>query len=156
MEIESKEKGALSYEYIRGLVEGEGCFTFTTTKRKMSNGTIEKFKIPAFAIAMHERDQELLHIMRDTLGLKNRVYNYKSFNKDGYKHGRRAFLIVREFGQLKNIIVPFFYKRLKGNKGKQFEQWLENIGNDPAVPETFKFIYKIYRAGFYDRNPRFQ
>ena len=64
-------------------------------------------------------------------------------------------MIVREFGQLKNIIVPFFYKRLKGNKGKQFEQWLEKIGSDPDVSETFKFIYKIYKAGFYDKNPKY-
>lgn len=145
----------LSYEYIRGLVEGEGTFTFSTSKRNMSDGSIKNIKVPAFAIGMHERDEELLRSVRDVLGLKNRVYNYKSFNKDGYKRGRKAFLIVREFGQLKNIIVPFFYKRLKGNKGRQFEQWLEKIGNDPGVPETFRFIYKIYKAGFYDKNPKF-
>ena len=48
-----------------------------------------------------------------------------------------------------------FYKKLKGNKGRQFEQWLEKIGNDPAVPDSYKFIYKIYKAGFYDKNPKF-
>lgn len=145
----------LSYEYIRGLVEGEGTFTFSTSNRNASDGSIIKIKIPAFAIGMHERDEELLHYVRDTLGLKNRVYNYKSFNKDGHKRGRKAFLIVREIGQLKNIIVPFFYKRLVGNKGKQFNEWLEKIGNDPAVPKSYKFIYKIYKAGFYDKNPEY-
>src|SRR5437764_1363652 len=134
----------LSYEYIRGLVEGEGCFTFSTSKT-ISGGIITKRKVPAFAIGMHERDQDLLYLVRDTLGLKNKVYNYKSPQYNGHKRGRKAILIVREFGPLKNVIVPFFYKRLQGNKGKQFEAWLEKIGTDPDVPETYKFIYKIYK-----------
>ncbi len=41
----------LSYEYIRGLVEGEGCFTFyPTTKKK--DGSYSK--ITAFVIGMHD------------------------------------------------------------------------------------------------------
>lgn len=150
-------KQTLSFEYIRGFVEGEGCFTFSTTKnmKKLPNGNIVRTKVPAFAIGIHERDEDLLCLIRDTLKLKNRVYNHKSFQGDGHKRARKAFLIVREFGQLKNIVVPLFYKKLRGNKGKQFEEWLEKIGNDPAVSENFKFIYKIYKAGFYDKNPRF-
>ncbi len=138
----------LSYEYIRGLVEGEGTFTFSTSHKLHR-------KVPAFALRMHVRDKELLEMVRDSMGLKNKIYEYNRKRDDGIKRGPQAILIVREFGQLKNIIVPFFYKRLKGNKGKQFEQWLEKIGNDPEVPETFKFIYKIYRAGFYNKNPKF-
>mgnify|MGYP001577791813 CR=1 FL=1 len=145
----------LSYEYIRGLIEGEGSFTFSTTPVKLPNGRILRKKYPAFAIGMHERDEKLLYMVKNTLGLKNRIYNYKDFHKDGYKRGRKVVLIVREFGQLKNIIIPFFYKRLKGNKGRQFEEWLEKIGTDPEVSESFKFIHKIYKAGFYDKNPKF-
>ncbi|MBI2623286.1 MAG: hypothetical protein HYW65_01800 [Candidatus Liptonbacteria bacterium] len=136
----------LSYEYIRGVVEGEGCFTFSK-----SNGR----KIPAFAIRMHIRDKSLICAIRDTLGLRNKVYVYDYQAKDRIERAPQATLIVREFGQLKNIIVPFFYKRLRGNKRNQFELWLEKIGNDPSVPESFKFIYKIYKAGFYDKNPKF-
>lgn len=136
----------ISYEYIRGLVEGEGCFTFSK-----SNGR----KTPSFSINMHERDEELLKLVRDTLGLKNKIYNYKPYSKDGYKRGRKAILIVREIGSLKNIIVPFFYRRLVGNKGRQFEDWIRKIGEDPMVPLKFKIIHSIYIAGFYDKNPRF-
>lgn len=139
-------KSVISYEYIRGLVEGEGCFTFST-----SNGR----KIPSFSISMHERDEELLKLVRDTLKLKNRVYNYESYNGDGYKRGRKAMLIVREVGSLKNIIVPLFYKRLIGNKGIQFEDWVRKIGEDPMVPSKFKIIHSIYIGGFYDKNPKF-
>ncbi|MEK7546854.1 MAG: LAGLIDADG family homing endonuclease [Patescibacteria group bacterium] len=138
----------LSYEFIRGFIESKGTFTFS------SNNKIHR-KVPAFAIKTNIRNKELIEKIRDSMGLENKVYEYNHQKNDGYKREPQAMLIVREFGQLKNIIVPFFYKRLKGNKGKQFEQWLENIGNDPAVPETFKFIYKIHKAGFYDKNPKF-
>jgi len=118
----------LPYDYIRGLVEGEGSFTF-------SSNVAEGRKCPTFAIAMHIRDKELLESMRDTMGLKNRVYVYgPPVKKDGYKRGGRAILIVREFGPLKNIIIHFFYNRLKGNKGRQFNSWLEKIGSDTIGP----------------------
>ena len=137
----------LSNEYIRGLVEGEGTFTF-------SRGWGGK-KVPTFAIHMHSRDKKLLENVRDSLGLKNKVYEYYYPGKDGSNRGPKAILIVRELGSLKNIIIPLFYKKLKGNKGKQFEEWLEKIGTDQDVSDYFKFIYKIYKAGFYDKNPKY-
>ncbi len=138
----------LPYDYIRGVVEGEGAFTFSSNRKL-------KRKVPAFSIKMHVRDWKLLEEIRDTLNLKNKVYVYNHQKNDGSVRGPQAMLIVREFGQLKNIIVPFFYKKLRGNKGKQFEEWLERIGTDPEVPDSFRFIYKIYKAGFYDKNQRF-
>jgi len=96
------------------------------------------------------RDQELLKSVRDSLGLKNKIYTYHYQGRDGSKRGPIAILIVREFGPLKNIIVPLFYNKLIGNKGRQFESWLEQIGIDPEVPEKFKFIHKLHKSGFYD------
>lgn len=139
----------LSYEFIRRFVEGKGTFTFS------SNSKIHR-KVPAFAIKTSIINKELLEKIRDSMGLKNTIYDYNHQRNDGYKRRPQAMLIVRELGQLKNIIVPFFYKKLKGNKEKQFKQWLTKIGSDPDVPETYKFIYKIYKAGFYDKNPKFQ
>ncbi|MBI2628219.1 MAG: LAGLIDADG family homing endonuclease [Candidatus Niyogibacteria bacterium] len=141
----------LSYDYIRGLIEGEGTFTFDT--RKQQNGT--KLKIPTFALSMHIRDEDLIEAVRDTLRLKNKIYIYDHQKKDGYHRGPKAILIVREFPQLKNIIVPFFYKKLKGNKGRQFISWLEKIGTDPDVSKLFKLIYRLYKAGYYDKNQKF-
>ena len=141
----------LSYEYIRGLVEGEGCFTLHTI-----GPSNQKRKIAAFVIGMSARDKDLLISVRDTLGLRNKVYEYKPrIRSDGYKRLGMAILCVRDIGQIKNIIVPFFYKRLHGNKGIQFEKWLEDIGSDPLVSNGHKFIHKIYKAGFYDRNPKY-
>ncbi len=144
-----EQKGSeISYEYIRGLVEGEGTFTFSTNKKI-------GIRVPAFAIKMHVRDKKLLEAIRDKLGLTNKVYQYDHQRNDGHKRGAQAMLIVREFGQLKNIIVPFFYRKLRGNKAIQFHNWLENIGSDPMVSEHFKFIYKLYISGFYDKHPKF-
>lgn len=142
----------LSYEYIRGLVEGEGCFTFYPgSKRK--NGS--KYKIPTFVIAMNERDRELLLMMKRTLKLRNPIYTRRPSNKDGYKRGDASVLVVREFDQLKDIIIPFFYKKLKGYKGKQFTEWLEKIGNDPDISDRFKSLYRLYKLGMYDKLPKF-
>ncbi len=133
----------LSNEYIRGLVEGEGCFTFTRNGIK---------KIPAFCIQMHQRDFYLLTAVKDCLGLKNKIYRYRPWRLDGIKRGPSARLIVREIGNLKNIIIPFFYKRLMGHKGKQFEEWLNNIGTDPLVPESFKILCRLHKSGYWDKN----
>jgi len=144
-----KRESEISFDYIRGLVDGEGTFTFS------SNNKRQRTKIPAFSIKMHARDKELLVKVRNAMNLKNNIYEYNYQGKDGSKRGPQAMLIVREFGQLKNIVVPFFYKKLIGNKGKQFEEWIEKIGTDPDVPKSYKFIYRIYKLGFYDRNPKF-
>ena len=119
----------------------------------MKNG--RKVKIPAFAIAMHERDENLIKKVRDFLGLKNRVYNYKSSESDGSKRGRKAILIVRDYNQLKEIIVPLCYRKFNGFKGRQFEEWMEEISSDPDVSQRFKFIHQLYKNGFYDREIRF-
>lgn len=73
-----------------------------------------------------------------------------------YKRGNQVTLIVREFPSLKNIIVPFCYKRLKGYKGGQFKEWIEKIGNDPEVSDTYKLIYRFYHSGYYERNNKFK
>ena len=145
----------ISYEYIRGLIEGEGSFSFSTTTRRLTTGEIKRTKIPTFAIGMHERDEPLLLLVRDTLGLTNRVYNYQQSNKDGINRGRKAFLIVREIGGLKNIIIPLFYNRLVGHKGIQFKEWLENIGKEPMVSAGYGILYRLHANGYYAKNPKF-
>lgn len=141
----------LPHDYIRGLVDGEGTFTFSTTSHKNLDGKITKLKVPAFAIRMHERDEELIRAVRNTLGLTNSVYKYdhNQRNKDGYNRGQQAMLIVRETGQLKNIIIPFFYKKPHGNKGKQFFEWLEKMGNIDTTHGS-KFLHMLYKKGYFE------
>lgn len=143
-----------SYEYIRGLIAGEGCFSFCTVPVIGKNG--KRLKVPAFILQMSQQDKNLVYLVKETMGLRNRIYEYKArATKDLYNRQGMVVLIVRDFGQLKNIVVPFFHKKLIGFKAEQFENWLEDIGNDPNVQERYRFIYEIYKAGFYDKNPKF-
>lgn len=141
----------ISYDYIRGLVEGEGCFTFCGSHTTRAGEKI-KIKIPAFAISMHERDEYLLNLVKNKLKLSNKVYNYRNTAHDHIIRGRRAVLIVRDIGALKNVIVPLFYKKLIGNKRGQFEEWINKIGADPDVPKLYKILYQLYNCDFYDNN----
>ena len=136
-----------TYDYIRGVIGGSGSFTFATNKKR-------GIKIPAFAISVSKNERRLLEEIKNTLGLKNKIYEYNYQKNDGYKRESKVILIVREFGQLKNIIIPFLYKKLYGNRERQFEEWIERIGNDPMVPESFKFLNKIYKSGFYEKNSK--
>ena len=140
----------LSYDYIRGLIDGEGCFSFCSIP---ANG--KKVLLPAFMLRMAIRDKELIERVRDKLCLKNKVYCYSYQGKDGFKRQPQAVLIVRDLGALRRTIIPLFYKKLIGHKGKQFEAWIERIGNDPLVPESYKIIYRLHKTGFYNSDNRF-
>ena len=138
----------ISYDYIRGLTDGEGTFTFSP--RKISNT-----KVPAFSIKMHYRDRDLLEAVRDKLGLDSKIYVYETKSYDGHVRAPQAMLIVREIGNLKNIIVPLFYKRLIGNKRIQFDQWINEIGTSPEVPKSYKILHLLYHSGYYDKSNKF-
>ena len=62
---------------------------------------------------------------------------------------------MREIGNLKNVIVPFFYNKLAGYRRTQFDKWLEDIGKDPRVPESYKIIYRLHKNNFYKNNQKF-
>ena len=44
---------------------------------------------------------------------------------------------------------------LESPEAKQFDKWIEKIGNDPDVPERYRFIHKLCRIGFYDKNRKY-
>src|SRR3989338_3083052 len=104
---------------------------------------------------MASRDKELLEMIREALGKKNRVYIYNHKKKDGSKRLPQAMLIIREMGSLKNVIVPLFYKKLKGDKSRQFEEWISKIESDTFVPKLYKLIPILYRSGFYEKINKF-
>ncbi|MDP1689191.1 MAG: LAGLIDADG family homing endonuclease [bacterium] len=145
-------KRTLTHDYIRGLVEGEGTFTFDT---RISGGI--KHKIPSFALSMHVRDKDLIEGVRNFLNIKNRVYVYHHPGKDSSKdkRGPKAILIIREIGSLKNKIIPLFYNQLVGNKAIQFDNWIEKIGSDKSVPKSYQILYRLCKNGFYDKNPKY-
>lgn len=136
----------ISYEYIRGLIDGEGCFTFCSAQNP--NGG--KIKIPAFILRMSIRDIGLIEAVRDALDLKNKVHTYSYQGKDGAKRQPQAVLIVRDFGSLKNTIIPLFLNKLHGYKSLQFIQWIENMESDPLVPRDYKLLAKLYKNGYFE------
>lgn len=149
------QEGSLSDDYIRGLVEGEGCFTFCSAI-STKNGERTKVILPSFTLTMHERDKYLIEAVRNKLAPRNRVYTYRQpamhTIKKIYKRGNIAMLTVRDIGQLKNNVVPFFYNKLFGNKERQFVQWLEDMGNKHGVPENYKLLYRLHKSGYWDKN----
>lgn len=141
----------ITNEYIRGLVDGEGCFTFELSRFFLPDGTASKRKIPSFRVQMHERDELLLWSIKNALGLKNKIYKYGPYDKDGINRGKQVVLAVRDLGQLKNIIIPLFYGRLIGHKRNQFSGWLEKMGADPDVPESYRLLYRLHVSGYFER-----
>ena len=137
----------ITHNYIRGLVQGTGTFTFTTSAKL---GSLKLKRIPAFQLRMHASNQDLLKAMRDLLGLKNRIYVYR-YNKDGANRKPIALLIVREFSSLKNIIIPLFYDQLSGDRKKEFNEWLKRMSTDPTVPKSYKLLYRLHQSGYFKR-----
>ena len=124
------ENKTISDEYLRGLVEGEGCFTFCNIPVMGKTG--KKFVLPAFTIQMHERDKSLIELLKLRLGLKNKIYVYKvralMEKSKIYRRGPMAKLIVRDVASLKNKIVPFFMEyNLKTYKRHDFKIFAEVV-----------------------------
>ena len=107
--IENRE---ISFEYIRGLVEGEGCFTFCKSTRIRGGIKIIEL-IPTFALGMSKQDENLMHIISNKLGLKNNVLIFrKAYRKDGYNRQQTVRITVRHPKELRDIIIPLFNKKL--------------------------------------------
>ncbi|MDP2704301.1 MAG: LAGLIDADG family homing endonuclease [bacterium] len=141
----------ISHEYIRGLVDGEGCFTFFTVPewKKTENGELVRLKRPVFTIQMNERDEKLLESVNYTLELSGRVYWQEAWRGDGVNRGPKVSIIVRNVLELRNKIIPIFYGKLHGHKGKQFIKWLEKMGEDDKTRES-RYLHMIYKKGFFE------
>lgn len=129
---EQSKPDMLNLDFIAGLIVGEGTFYWT----KAPQG-----KIPAFALRMHIRDKELVVAVRDSLGLKERIYEYTHNNR------HYVFLLVRNIGSLKNVVIPLIYPRLAGYKKQQFIEWFDKF-YDSDVAEGYKFFPNALRRQF--------
>ncbi len=138
----------ISYDYIRGLVQGTGSFTFTTSTKL---GSLRMRRIPTFQLRTHASNQKLLGEIRDLLDLKNKIYTYHYPGKDRANRKPVAILLIREFSALKNVIIPLFYGQLVGDKADEFNDWLKKIESDHTVPKSYKLFYRLYKSGYYER-----
>jgi len=107
----------LSLDFIAGLIAGEGYFGWAKQGKKQQ-------KVAVFQIRMHYNDKNLVFAVKNTLGLKEPVYEYHhqdKKNKSLWRHYVK--LIIRRREVIKKIIIPAFDGRLYGLKEEQFNQW---------------------------------
>lgn len=89
----------LDAQWIVGFVDGEGCFTaaiYESPDRRL------KWRVqPEFIVAQHERDEKLLHKLKDYFGTGKVKVLYKG------KHGALKAFRVRGMNNLSRV-VKFF------------------------------------------------
>lgn len=99
--------------YVTGLVEGEGTFCVSFTRRRRLHVGIETR--PSFSVTLHRRDLELLKALRAFFGCGS----IRLSRGDGtYKYE------VRALEDLKGRILPHFeHYPLSGAKGEDFRKF---------------------------------
>ena len=91
----------LDTNWIVGFVDGEGCFHIAINKLdKMSQGWQV---LPEFRVVQHERDEKVLHKLKDYFGFGKVTINRRDH------HGTRKEFRVRGLKDL-NELVTFFEK----------------------------------------------
>ncbi len=108
----------LSPDYVTGLVEGEGSFTYfrnSSDRRQLS---------VVFALALTKDDYGLILKLREFFGF-GRIYWFGSRKPTEHSGNTRAkrFYRVTRMSDLYRIIKHFDAYPLQGHKGKVYETW---------------------------------
>ena len=115
--LEITDTKKLSLDFIAGLVSKEGYFGWTKQNEKQQ-------KMAVFQIRMHYNDKNLIFAVKNSLGLKESIYEYHYQDQKKSSLWRHSvLLLVRRREVIKKIIIPAFDGRLYGLKEKQFNQW---------------------------------
>lgn len=117
-----REKGTpMSYDYIVGLTDGEGCFYVNIRKpRKESQSAWVETH---FYIKMRARDKEVLEEIQSTLGC-GKIYKQSEFRLN---HEQCYRFEVNNRLDLEKVIIPLFDKHLlRSSKQKEFE-WFKEV-----------------------------
>ena len=102
----------LNAQWITGFVDGEGCFHVGINKHPEMK--IGHQVLPEFTVVQHKRDVQLLHELKEYFGCGVVRVN----------HGDRMAYRVRDKGQLKGRIIPFFIEYpLRSIKRADFEKF---------------------------------
>ena len=103
----------LDANWIVGFVDGEGCFHISINRLpKMRLGWQV---LPKFRIVQHERDEILLHKIKEYFGFGDVKVNRKDC------HGTRKEFRVRGIENLNRVVLFFKKYPLKTSKRKDFE-----------------------------------
>lgn len=133
----------LSLEFIAGLITAMGSFT------RVSQGKRGQ-KVAIFQVQAHYNDKNVIFAIRDTLGLKEPVYEYKYQDQKKPPLKRHYVkLLIRRREVIKKIIIPAFEGRLYGLKEKQFNQWKKEFSEQEKkwryhyverLPKSIRFM----------------
>ena len=95
----------LNYNYIVGLVDGEGSFTVYIRNPKENKSVKRRVKAePRFYLKLVEKDKKILYELKNFFGCGN-VY----FQKDKRKNHQNCYRYeVANRKDIENIIIPFF------------------------------------------------
>ena len=129
VESADNQQERLDPNWIVGFVDGEGCFYVGINQH---NRTLKWQLLPEFRIVQHQRDEQILH----------RIKNYFGFGSVTVNHGDRKEFRVRGLENL-NRIVDFFnkYKLQTQSKQKSFEIFskiMEMVNNGEHLSESGK------------------
>ena len=103
----------LDASWIVGFTDGEGCFHISINKiQGMSLGWQV---LPEFRIVQHEKDEWLLHKIKEYFGFGSVQINRTDF------HGTRKEFRVRGLENLTRIVEFFTINQLKTSKRKDFK-----------------------------------
>jgi len=111
---EIKDTKKLSLDFIAGLIAGGGSFLVVPYRKG-------KQTVFVFQLRLHFNDRKLVFAVRNSLGLKEPVYEFYHNNRHS------ALLLVRKRAIIENIIIPAFEGRLSGLKEQQFQRWKERF-----------------------------
>ncbi len=135
----------LSAEYITGLVDGEGSFTFYIRNPEDNSYRIRRVKAePRFYLKLIEKDKKILYKLKDYFGCGN-VY----FQKDRRLNHQNCYRYeVANRKHLEEIIIPFFKKnglklQSKQNDFEIFCKLMEMIKSGNHL--TKNGLQKMYR-----------
>ena len=105
----------LDADWITGFVDGEGCFHVAINKQPEM--TLGWQVLPEFRVVQHQRDEQILHRMREMMGCGQVVVN----------HGDRKELRVRGLNNLNRIVTFFEAHPLQTKKQNDFKTFAKII-----------------------------
>ena len=109
----------LNASWIVGFTDGEGCFHISINK--LSGMSLGWQVLPEFRIVQHEKDEEVLHQIKNYFGFGSIEIN--NFDENATRKGFR----VRGLENLNNIVKFFEENPLRTTKKKNFEIFKEVI-----------------------------
>ena len=128
----------LSADYVVALIDGEGYFSVSVTIDKSKNYLSRRVKL-VFGVKLREVDGEILYRLKKTLGCG--VIFRRIETRVG--HSNCLEFQVRDFKDIKTIIIPFFHRNTLQMKTKR-----TSFENFCKIANYFEKKLHLTEAGF--------